>query len=121
MQGSFDRNTPRLSKSRVVTGLQCEKALYLTIHSPELGSEVSEAVQMSFDQGHEVGREAQKRFPGGVLVDAPYTDQKRALEQTAATIECGAPSIYEATFQNDGVLIKADILTRSTVKAAWDL
>jgi len=112
---------PGLSKSRFTTGLQCEKALYLTVHSPELASEVSEGQQMIFDQGHAVGIEAQERFPGGVLIDAPHTDHRLALDQTQSAIEAGALTLYEATFQHDGVLVKADILTRSRVGSAWDL
>jgi hypothetical protein len=105
----------------MMTGLQCEKALYLAVHSPELAGEVSGAQQMMFDQGHEVGREAQKRFPGGVLIDAPHTAQRLALEQTKAAIDGSALNIYEATFQYSDVLVKVDILTRASVKAPWEI
>jgi hypothetical protein len=39
MAPPFRQNPHRLSKSRMMTGLQCEKALYLAVHSPELGGE----------------------------------------------------------------------------------
>lgn len=111
----------RLSKSKIVLGLQCEKALYLNIHQPDLAGETSDSQQMIFDQGTEVGIYAQKVFPGGVTVDAPYNNSKLALRQTADAIEAGALHIYEATFEHNGVLVKVDILTRASTKAAWEI
>ncbi len=111
----------RLSKSKIVLGLQCEKALYLTVHQPALAGETSDSQQMIFDQGTEVGIYAQKLFSGGVTVDAPYNDSKLALLQTVAAIESGALHIYEATFEYKDVLVKVDILTRSSTKAAWEI
>jgi len=111
----------RLSKSKFVLGLQCEKALYLTVHSPELAGEVSDGQQMIFDNGHLVGTEAQKRFPGGVVVDAAYDETDKALQQTQDAIAQGALAIFEATFQHEGVLVKIDVLHRKSVKAAWQI
>ena len=56
----------RLSKSKVMLGRQCHKALYLALRQPEMGVEVSAAQQMIFDQGHEVGELARTWYPGGV-------------------------------------------------------
>jgi len=117
----IDSKSQRLSKSKVVLGLQCEKALYLTIHKRELAGEVSESQQMIFDQGHEVGIFAQKQFPDGVLVDAAFNETKKALEQTKKAIESGALAIIEATFEHENVLVKVDILHRKSAKAAWEI
>jgi hypothetical protein len=57
-----------LSKSRFIAGLQCLKRLYLEVHQPELASEPDEQSMALFEQGCEVGRWAQKVFPGGVLI-----------------------------------------------------
>jgi len=59
-----------LSKSRFIAGWQCLKRLYLEVHQPELVGELDEQSMAAFEQGHEVGRCAQKMFPGGVLVEA---------------------------------------------------
>jgi hypothetical protein len=59
-----------LSKSRFVAGLQCLKRLYLEVHQPELAGELDEQSMAVIEQGQEVGRWAQKAFPGGVLVEA---------------------------------------------------
>ncbi|MCC7441803.1 MAG: DUF2779 domain-containing protein [Bdellovibrionales bacterium] len=99
-----------LSKSRYLLGLQCPKALFLAVHSPELAGPVSASAQKSFDQGHAVGLEAQKRYPGGVLIGASHSHSKLALAETRAAIEAGAPAIFEATLAHKGVLVKVDVL-----------
>ena len=110
-----------LSKSRLMTGIQCEKALYLTTHQSDLAEQISDAQQMIFDQGHAVGLEAHKHFPNGVLIDAPYKEPRLALEQTQAAIAANALSIYEATFEYKHVLVKVDILTRASARHAWEI
>lgn len=110
-----------LSKSRITLGLQCPKALYLKVHSPELAPEVSAGQQKLFDQGHEVGVEARKRYPGGVLIDAPYYAQDKAVAQTLKAISDGALAIYEATFLHADVVVKIDILNRKNLKSAWEI
>lgn len=111
----------KLSKSRVVLGIQCSKALYLSIHKPELAEDVSASQQLIFDQGHAVGLLAQTRFPGGVTIDAPHTDSQAALKQTADAIASGALTLYEATFSHDDVLVKVDVLNRESVRHAWEI
>lgn len=111
----------RLSKSKFVLGLQCGKALYLNIHDPDLAGEISESTQMIFDQGNKVGLLAQKEFPGGTIIDAPYNKSELAISQTVDAIKSDALSIYEATFEFGGVLVKVDILTRKNLKAEWEI
>ena len=112
---------PRLSKSKVVLGLQCPKALYLSVHQANLADDISDSQQMIFDQGHEVGILAQKYYPGGVLIDAPYKDSPLALMQTQDAIAAGTNTIYEATFIHGDVLVKIDILNRKSPKHAWEI
>ncbi len=111
----------RLSKSKVVLGKQCEKALYLSVHKPELADEISDSQQLIFDQGHEVGILAQADYPAGVLVDAPYNKSDLAIAQTEKAIAAGALSIFEATFVHDDVLVKVDILNRKSTKSSWEI
>jgi hypothetical protein len=59
-----------LSKSRYHAGLQCLKRLYPEGHQPEFAGEPDDQAMAVFEQGHEVGRCAQKMFPGGVLGEA---------------------------------------------------
>lgn len=111
----------RLSKSKIVLGKQCEKALYFSVHKPELADEISDSQQLIFDQGHEVGLLAQSHYPGGFLVDAPYDKTDLAIAQTEKAISDGALSIFEATFIHDDVLVKVDILNRKTIKSSWEI
>lgn len=121
MNDKLRANKPMLSKSKVVLGLQCPKALYLSVHQPKLADEVSDSQQMIFDQGHEVGLLAQTYYPGGVLIDAPYYDSPLALKQTQDAIAAGTNTIYEATFTYENVLVKIDILHRKSIKHAWEI
>jgi hypothetical protein len=67
----------------------------------------------AFEQGHEVGRWAQKRFPGGVLIEAGPEEMAKALNQTHWAMEDKqCPAIFEATFAHDDVLARVDILER---------
>ncbi len=105
--------TPRLSKSKFLSGLQCHKRLYLEIHQPFLATKPDAATQAMFDMGTEVGELARSRFPGGVLVTAGHRQTEAALAQTAELVQdLTVPAIFEAAFLHSGVLIRADIVER---------
>jgi len=105
--------TPRLSKSKFLSGLQCHKRLYLEVHHPSLATKPDAATQAMFDMGTEVGELARSRFPGGALVAAGYRQTEAALVQTVALIQdLTVPAIFEAAFLHGGVLIRADVLER---------
>jgi hypothetical protein len=110
-----------LSKSRVMKGLQCTKALWLSVHRKHLATPVSPDQQAIFDQGTRVGELARERFAGGVLIDAPYWDPEQALAQTRAAIDDGALVLYEAAFVHEGVLVRVDVLRREYAAAPWQL
>ena len=102
-----------LSKSKFMAGWQCLKRLYLEVQQPELLGEPDEQTRAVFEQGHEVGRQARKKFPGGVLIEAGPEEMGKALKRTnlaAADEQC--PAIFEATFTHDNVLARVDILER---------
>ena len=100
----------RLSKSRFQKGLQCEKALWLSIHEPESADPITESKQWVFDQGTEVGRVAHGLFPGGTEVTDDYLHSTEALATTAQLLSEGARVLYEPAFSYDGVLVRVDIL-----------
>jgi hypothetical protein len=115
------RSKIRLSKSKYLQGLQCTKLLYKSVHEPETFPEASEALQAVFDTGHEVGIRAQAEFPGGVLIKAGHREPDAAIAETQAAIENGALAIFEAAFRFEDVLIRVDVFSRKSAKAAWDL
>ena len=107
-----------LSKSQYLRGLQCHKALWLYRHRRELMAPVDANREALFATGHEVGKLAQARFPGGVEIDFDGGDFDAMAARTAGLIEQGASVIYEATFRADGLLAMADILLRDG--DVWD-
>lgn len=90
--------------------LQCPKRLYLEIHHPEL-METSSETEQTFVTGHAVGDVARGLFPGGMLIGHDH-ELSQALHETRDAVT-GKRPIYEATFEHDGVLIRADILLPS--------
>ncbi len=103
----------RLSKSRFVAGVQCSKRLYFLVHHPDLATEPDEKAQSIMDQGTQVGIEAQKAFPGGVLVDASREELDKAIAVTREFVaNPEIPAIFEATFEADRVLVRVDVLKR---------
>ncbi|MDH5693739.1 MAG: Dna2/Cas4 domain-containing protein, partial [Gammaproteobacteria bacterium] len=101
----------RLSKSKIISGVQCLKKLWLEVNNPQVG-EVSEAASQLMGSGARVGELARTQFANGILI-AEDQSLKDALAQTQAVLQAKQyDAIYEATIQHEGVLIKADILTR---------
>jgi predicted RecB family nuclease len=110
-----------LSKSRFMAGLQCLKRLYLQVHEPDLAGELDETSLAVIEQAQEVGRLAQKMFPGGVRIEAGHEELDKALALTAQVVAKGqVPTLFEATFQHDHILVRADILERHA-KGKWRL
>lgn len=103
----------RLSKSRVMAGLQCRKRLWWEVHepdSPELAPD--DRLRVIFDRGHRVGGLARAFVPGGVLIDLPYYDVESRVLSTARALADGAATIYEASFFEAGIFVSVDILQR---------
>jgi hypothetical protein len=104
----------RLSKSKFLAALQCEKRLYLQVHHPELAAPPDAAAQAILDMGSEIGVLARRRFPAGVLVDLSYRQAKEALARTAELMaDPSVPAIFEAALYFDSILVRVDILERA--------
>lgn len=104
---------PTISKSTFLRGSQCKKSLYLNWHHPELKDKISAMQQAIFSQGTDVGKIAQKLFPGGldagIYVPANYA---RSIEMTSQLIRNGTDVIYEAGFSFNGLHCFVDILVK---------
>ena len=106
---------PRLSKTRFLSGCQCHLKLWYDCYERELGVDVDIVTQAIFDTGHEVGRLARQRYPGGVLVEADHRHAQDAIAHTRALLaDESVPAIFEAAFEHRGVLVRVDVLERST-------
>ena len=104
---------PRLSKSRFQTGLQCDKALYLTCYMPQLADESSEMDKATQENGTKVGILAQQLYPQGELINEDYRQPEEALVHTQNALNDGASELFEAAFMHDNVLVRCDILKRN--------
>lgn len=107
-------SAPRLSKTRYLSGFQCHLRLWYDCYERELATDIDVVTQAIFDTGHEVGRLARKRYPGGVLVEADHLETERALAETRALVaDENVPAIFEAAFEHRGVLVRVDVLERN--------
>jgi len=106
-------SNPRLSKSKFLAGLQCQKRVYLEVHHPNWASPPDPSLQAVLDMGTEIGALARSRFPGGILIEESYRQREAALAHTASVSADPATSaIFEGAFEHDGVLVRVDILER---------
>ena len=97
-----------LSKWRIIAWKQCPKKLWLHIYRPELLEETSVNEQI-FQAGNEVGEVARGLYPDGIRIDDE--DLKDALESTREALKQHPDRpVFEATFQHEGVLVRADLL-----------
>ena len=98
-----------LTKSRFVTGVQCEKLLWWRVHQPEAEELTpSKVLQDRFDQGRHVTTLAQQRFPGAVVI--PPGPEAVRIEATRFAVDFNTAVILEAAFIADYVFISADVL-----------
>jgi hypothetical protein len=98
-----------LSKSRLLAYRQCPKRLWLQVHRPDL-QEVSRQAAMAFGYGHSVGAVAQALQPDGILIETDNLSDALAATRRAMAEQPDRP-IFEATFEHEGLLIRADVLT----------
>src|SRR5437016_9743465 len=116
-----DLSPPPLTKSRFVTGWQCQKLLWWTVHEPHAGElKPDKVLQDRFDQGRHVTTLARKRFPGAVLIPSDPASpspegrgdrgEGTRLEATRFALDFQMDVILEAAFAADGVFVAADVL-----------
>lgn len=106
---------PRLSKSRILAGLQCLKRLYLECYRRDLADPIDESRQAIFDAGTAVGVLATERFPSGRLVAEQYFEHSQAVRTTERLLQNSSlPYLYEPAFTFRGVRTRVDILQSSS-------
>ena len=107
------RTRPRRSESRYIAGTQCHLRLWYESHERDLASAPDDALQAIFDTGHEVGEVACRRYPGGHRVAHDHRHIPQALSETREIVRTDtAPALFEAAFEHEGVLVRADVLER---------
>lgn len=104
----------RLSKSRVQSGRQCHKRLWLELHEPEV-AQWGDAAHARLDEGTAFGELARDLIGGGLLIEADHFHVREALADTAAALaqpRKAVPRLFEAAFEHMGVRVRVDALER---------
>ena len=102
-----------LTKTQFKKGRKCPKALWMTIHMPEVKAPLSAAILARMSSGREVGQLAQIRYPGGVLAPYYQVSALEAHEATAKILNAGPPAIFEATFVVEDLQVRCDVLEKT--------
>jgi len=109
-----------LTKSRFMAGWQCHRLLWWMAHEPGATELVPDTGTLDlFDQAREVEKEAQRCFPGGVVIGSHFDTGGARIAATKDAIARGERLLFEASFEADGVQVRADILQRDG--DAWTL
>lgn len=110
-----------LSKSKFMKGQQCHKALWLNLNGIKPSNPTDASLDRKLDTGNKVGVEAKKLFPKGI--DIPFLKESSGYQKmcdlTQDAIKSGNKTIYEASFIQDNVFIRVDIMHLSS--AGWDI
>ena len=110
--------SPFLSKSKYLVGLQCLKLLWYNYNAKDKLPPIDAGTQKMFDQGHEVGRLAQKLFPDG-LSAGEEVDFDTVIAKTQSLLKERKP-IFEAAFRYKNTYARADILDPAK-GGKWDI
>lgn len=100
----------RLSKSRIQSGRQCHKRLWLELHQPR-AAQWSTSAQARLDEGTRFGDLARDLLGGGVLITADHRHVDEALTETAALLALPierAPMLFEPAFSHEEVRVRVD-------------
>ncbi len=108
--------TKPITKSRLLSGLRCQKRRWLQTYQPGL-AKPSATSQLTMANGIELGRMARLNYPDGILIE--HVEQPDlAVVQTARLIVNDPPvPLFEAAFIHVGVLVRSDILV--PVEGGW--
>lgn len=108
------KQTPKLSKSRIQSGRQCHKRLWLELHQPKTVA-WTESAQARMVEGTRFGEIARDLLGGGVLIEADHMHVHEALSDTAAALERPAesvPMLFEPAFLHEDVRVRVDAFER---------
>ena len=116
---SYSGSGVGLSKTSILKGIQCPKALYLSKNQPDFEIPPDPDLEAKFQAGREVGGIAQQLLPGGTEVPFTGLSVTEQIARTRELTEAGTEVIYEASFAFDEIFIKVDILVRTG--STWEI
>ena len=100
-----------LTKSKYIRGLQCDRALWLDVHRPNLARYSAEQMRR-FDRGRDFEQAVRDSFPNGHNISLDLGRNTSAYpEHTAKLLDENPEAVlFEAGFLYDDVLVLADIV-----------
>ena len=107
--------TPRLSKSRIQSGRQCHKRLWLELNEPDK-AHWGDSAQGRLDEGTRFGELARELLGGGRLIEADHLHWNEALADTREALAQSrheVPMLFEPAFSHENVRVRVDALARS--------
>lgn len=96
-----------LTKSRYLSGLQCYKYLWISVHDPARLPDYNAATLHRFDQGKQVGELAKKLYPDGINI--PTEDFFGNIRRTMELVRQRRP-LFEGAVRTGRIYSRADIL-----------
>jgi hypothetical protein len=102
-----------INKAEWLLAGQCPAMAWFGLRAPQEAPD--EAARFRMKQGQEIGALAREVFPDGILVSR--LDTKSSAELTKTLLSAKTSVIFEATFQSDAFVAKADIVQRE--KEGW--
>lgn len=108
------KRIPGLSKSRYTSFLSCPRLGYLRAFPALFATlcTVDPNLQALFAMGTRVGELARDYYPGGLLISADHRHIPEAVRQTREALAAGRKVIYEAAIDQNGILVRVDVLRR---------
>lgn len=101
----------RLTKSKFILGLQCEKALYLDVYKPQLAYFAPETLTR-FRKGRNFESKIKALFPNAIDISQKCGRNIQKYPELTAQIlaQPGEMNLYEAGFVYNEVLVLADVV-----------
>ncbi len=115
---------PRLSKSKLVAALQCERRLWLAVNHPEAET-IDAQREAVFATGHQVGEVARQlataHYRTGELIDVkePLGWAGGLQRCSEALAQPGLKVLFEAPFSTEGLVVIGDIVVRHASGELW--
>lgn len=105
----------RLTKSKFVLGLQCEKALYLDVYKPQLAWFAPETLAR-FQRGRDFESKIKAGFAGGIDISRQLGKNIQRYPELTSNIlnQEGEVTLFEAGFVYNEVLVLADVVHKDT-------
>ncbi|RYU61412.1 DUF2779 domain-containing protein [Methylolobus aquaticus] len=97
-----------LSKSRLLSFLQCPKRLWLQVYRPQCAAHIDQGTA-TLARGRGIGELAHSLYPGGKVIEAECFDEAHRKTIRILWDHPGRP-IFEAAVAYDDVVVRVDVL-----------